>query len=56
MRWPFTGRCVVVDLMRSGRELAERFDLDLGVKVRDMSRGMRQKLGLILAFAHSPRW
>ena len=43
------------DLMRSGRELAGRFDLDLRVKVRDMSRGMRQKLGLILAFAHSPR-
>src|SRR5580765_3539907 len=43
------------DLMRSGRELAERFDLDLRVKVREMSRGMRQKLGLILALAHSPR-
>ena len=39
----------------AGRELAERFDLDLRVKVRDMSRGMRQKLGLILALAHSPR-
>ncbi len=43
------------DLMRSGRELAEQFDLDLRVKVREMSRGMRQKLGLILALAHSPR-
>ena len=43
------------DLTRSGGELAGRFDLDLGVKVRDMSRGMRQKLGLILALAHSPR-
>lgn len=44
-----------LDLTRAGRDLARRFDLDLRVKVRDMSRGMRQKLGLILALAHSPR-
>lgn len=43
------------DLRDSGRDLADTFDLDLRVKVRDMSRGMRQKLGLILALAHSPR-
>jgi ABC-2 type transport system ATP-binding protein len=43
------------DLMGEGRELAEGFDLDLGVRVRNMSRGMRQKLGLILAMAHRPR-
>ena len=43
------------DLTGAGRELAERFDLDLRVKVREMSRGMRQKLGLILALAHAPR-
>jgi ABC-2 type transport system ATP-binding protein len=43
------------DLRAPGRELADTFDLDLRVKVRDMSRGMRQKLGLILALAHSPR-
>ena len=43
------------DLKPYGRELAERFQLDLGVKVRNMSRGMRQKLGLILALAHKPR-
>src|SRR5437879_62676 len=43
------------DLTASGGDLASRFDLDLRVKVRDMSRGMRQKLGLILALAHSPR-
>ena len=43
------------DLTQPGRQLAGRFDLDLRVKVRDMSRGMRQKLGLILALAHSPR-
>ena len=44
-----------LELARAGQELAEKFDLDLGVKVREMSRGMRQKLGLILALAHSPR-
>ncbi len=41
--------------MAEGRNLAERFHLDLSVKVRNMSRGMRQKLGLILALAHRPR-
>ena len=44
-----------LDLTAPGRALAERFDLELRVKVRDMSLGMRQKLGLILALAHAPR-
>jgi ABC-2 type transport system ATP-binding protein len=43
------------DMMTHGRELAEMLALDLSVKVRKMSRGMRQKLGLILAMAHRPR-
>jgi ABC-2 type transport system ATP-binding protein len=43
------------DLQPYGRELAERFQLDLRTRVRNMSRGMRQKLGLILALAHKPR-
>jgi len=43
------------DLIEPGRELARRFDLELKVKVRQMSRGMRQKLGIILALAPSPR-
>ena len=43
------------DLRASGRELADTFNLDLRVKVREMSSGMRQKLGLILTLAHSPR-
>lgn len=43
------------DLAGPGRDLADRFDLDLRVKVRDMSLGMRQKLGLILTLAHAPR-
>lgn len=49
------GRVRGRDLGGPGRALAERFDLDLSVKVRRMSRGMRQKLGLILAMAHRPR-
>ena len=43
------------DLTGAGRELADTFSLDLRVKVREMSLGMRQKLGLILTLAHSPR-
>ncbi len=43
------------DLTRSWRDLGELFDLDMRVKVRNMSRGMRQKLGLIIALAHRPR-
>lgn len=42
------------NLSKEGMTLAEQFRLDLGVKVRNMSRGMRQKLGLILAMAHRP--
>lgn len=37
------------------RELAERFDLDLGRRYRDYSRGNKQKLGLVLAFMRRPR-
>ncbi len=33
------------------RELAERFSLDLGRKVGDLSKGNKQKVGLVLAFA-----
>jgi ABC-2 type transport system ATP-binding protein len=43
------------DLVKAGSELAEKFALDMRVKVRDMSRGMRQKVGLILTLAHAPR-
>lgn len=36
-------------------ELAERLHLDLGRRVRDLSRGNRQKVGVIAAFMHDPR-
>lgn len=43
------------DLTARGRELAGVFELAPDVPCRKMSRGMRQKLGLILALAHDPR-
>ena len=37
------------------RELARRFDADLQRPIGDLSRGNRQKIGLIQALAHRPR-
>ncbi|MGA9161633.1 MAG: ABC transporter ATP-binding protein [Actinomycetota bacterium] len=36
------------------RTLAERFDLDLGMRIRSLSHGNRQKVGLLQAFMHRP--
>jgi ABC-2 type transport system ATP-binding protein len=36
------------------RELAERFQLDLGLRIRSLSHGNRQKVGLIQAVMHRP--
>ena len=49
------GRVRGRDLGPAGRALAERFELEPDVRVRAMSRGMRQKLGVVLALAHDPR-
>jgi ABC-2 type transport system ATP-binding protein len=35
-------------------ELAERLDLDLSRKIKTLSRGNRQKLGVVQAFMHAP--
>jgi len=35
-------------------ELAERLELDLSARVRSMSKGNRQKVGLVQAFMHRP--
>jgi len=43
------------NLLAAGFELAEALSLEDGVSVRNMSRGMRQKLGLILALVHKPK-
>ena len=56
--WDGLGICGRVrgrDLRDSGAKLAARFGLDMDVPVRSMSRGMRQKLGLILALVHRPK-
>jgi ABC-2 type transport system ATP-binding protein len=37
------------------RTLAERFDLDLRRRVGDLSKGNRQKIGVVQAFMHAPR-
>ncbi len=37
------------------RRLVERLDLDLDRRVREYSRGMKQKLGLIAALMHRPK-
>ena len=57
-----TGRALVnwvgqvrrCELLTHAQELCEDFGLDLSRKVREMSRGTRQKLGLVLAMAHQP--
>jgi ABC-2 type transport system ATP-binding protein len=43
-----------IDLRRAGLEYAARFELDTEVRVSRMSRGTRQKLGLVLALMHRP--
>jgi len=35
-------------------DLAARLDLDLGARIRSLSRGNRQKVGLVQAFMHAP--
>ncbi len=49
------GRIRERDLTQAGLQLADEFALELDVRVRNMSRGTRQKLGLVLALAHNPK-
>jgi ABC-2 type transport system ATP-binding protein len=39
---------------RSLHDLADRFDLDLGVRIDSLSHGNKQKVGLIQVFMHQP--
>jgi ABC-2 type transport system ATP-binding protein len=36
------------------RDLAERLDVELGIRIKTLSHGNRQKLGLVQAFMHRP--
>lgn len=36
-------------------ELIERFQLDVNIPIRKMSKGMKQKVGIVAAFMHDPR-
>jgi ABC-2 type transport system ATP-binding protein len=49
------GRIRSRDCTGGAMPLAERFSLDPDLIVRKMSRGTRQKLGIILALAHRPK-
>jgi len=51
----FVGLVRKTDIRPFGLELAERFQLERHVPVGRMSKGNRQKLGLILALAHRPQ-
>jgi ABC-2 type transport system ATP-binding protein len=37
------------------KELLERFELDPNVKIKKMSKGMKQKVGIVSAFMHNPK-
>src|SRR5262245_2646179 len=43
-----------LDGLQRGRQLAERLDLDLGRQIKELSRGNRQKVGIVQAFMHEP--
>jgi ABC-2 type transport system ATP-binding protein len=49
------GRVRGVDIRDRGATLARRLGLDLSLRVDRMSKGTRQKLGLVLAMAHEPK-
>jgi ABC-2 type transport system ATP-binding protein len=40
--------------VRAIGQLADRLELDLGARIRSLSKGNRQKLGLVQAFMHEP--
>ena len=49
----FSAGCAAVD-GRAVHELAERLELDLGRRLGDLSKGNKQKVGVIAAFMHDP--
>lgn len=49
------GRARRRNLLEPGTKLADTFELEMDLPVQRMSRGTRQKLGLLMALAHRPR-
>ena len=49
------GKVRGMELIKPGLELAEQLKLEPDLPARKMSRGTRQKLGLVLALAHNPK-
>ncbi len=43
-----------IDTAANTRRLAERFDLDLDRRIKEYSKGNRQKVGVVNAFMHEP--
>lgn len=43
------------DCRRNYESLAQRLDLDLSRRIRELSKGNRQKVGLVSAFMHEPK-
>ena len=43
-----------VDCMARARHLAEYFELDMGGKLKKMSKGTKQKVAIVNAFMHDP--
>ena len=43
-----------IDTAATTRKLAERFDLDLDRRIKEYSKGNRQKVGVVNAFMHDP--
>ena len=43
-----------LDGTEQGEVLAERLELDLGRRIKELSRGNRQKVGIVQAFMHEP--
>lgn len=50
----FIARIRKTDCVERAHELAQRIDLDLSRKSRELSKGNRQKLGVVAAFMHDP--
>lgn len=51
----FLSRMRRVDCHGPAEELCGRLSLDPGLRIDDMSKGTRQKVGVVQAFMHSPR-